>query len=143
VQGAGRPHHRPGAHHARRIGCIKRRRPACGGLRLRFVGTPIERMLPSHLDRTSAPLVCLLHIILGSDYSESSHSRMVRSRLHRGSLPALDRGLTWALRWKRSEYQSPSASSGTLLRFPHRDTLPAGKVGSIFRKECRVEEELP
>jgi hypothetical protein len=25
-----------------------------------------------------------------SDYSESSHARMLRSRLHRGSVPALD-----------------------------------------------------
>jgi hypothetical protein len=30
----------------------------------------------------------------GSDYSESSHSRMLASRLHRGGLPALEGGPT-------------------------------------------------
>jgi hypothetical protein len=43
---------------AGRIGCIKRFRLARRGLRLRLVGTPIERMLLSHLDRTSSPFVC-------------------------------------------------------------------------------------
>ena len=32
----------------------------------------------------------LLHIIFVSDYSESNHSRTLQSRLHRGSLPAVD-----------------------------------------------------
>ena len=35
--------------------------------------------------------LCLLHIIFASDYSESSHSTMLRSRLYRGSLPTFDR----------------------------------------------------
>jgi len=33
----------------------------------------------------------LLRIIFSSDYSESSHSRTLLSRFHRGNLPRMDR----------------------------------------------------
>ncbi len=36
----------------------------------------------------------LVHIIFVSDYSESSHSKMLWSRLHRGSLAGLNLGST-------------------------------------------------